>query len=134
MKYWESDEFRELQSEWYRKAAESGYKDIEYSEGTDILDGTTEAQIASQADRWGAAETLDYYCRAEHWTSHIRARRGASEAEKKRAKRDRDIWRLHAQGAGNRSIAKKVGVHYSRVDQIIWRERARMLNYKPETK
>jgi len=111
----ETPEFRKLQKTWYKKAAESGFHDIEDPE-TGELEGTkhnvsidakfTETEEVPYLDQLvrnlhpNVSATATYYAAAEQFLEKNKVWKKAG---------DKAIWRLHAAGESVRSIAATTG-------------------------
>lgn len=122
MKYWESSKFKSLQQEWYDKLAESGFEDIEYAEGTDILKGVNGALIKREHVSQLEARQ-QYYMAAERWTPRVRA------STKRQRGLIRKAWRLHAEGETTESISRKLGVGKSTIIYWVAKEAKKMKDW-----
>jgi len=116
MSIFESLEFQQLKAQWYRKARESGFKDIEYSPDGTMLAGVNGALLASEGALWVESKA-EYFYRATHWVSQV-----------KPGKRRR-VWQLHSDGVSLTDIARKTGIKRSTAYYWISKERAKMLGY-----
>lgn len=86
---------QELQTQWYQKLTKSGFEDIEDEEGR-LLKWSTHASCSSYA-----ASTEEYYRLAQQFVYDRRFR----------GRKDKVVWRLHAQGLTVDAIVKRGGRH-----------------------
>lgn len=104
--------FKDLQAEWDKKLAESGFKDIEQRDGN--LKDWDSHRFRMRYDKFSFESRRDYYIAAEHFlNSH-----GFSN------KKELMIWKLHSEGVSMRSIViqlekKKIHIYRAQVKSII---------------
>lgn len=114
-KYYQTDEFKELQQEWYGVLKTEGFDDIEqidtpyverpfkHKRTTVDLDYETKAQYFQMASA--------YYWHGEFLKPH-----------------HKQIWSLHAEGATVREIATKLKMWPNSVQRVLKKYKKRMLN------
>ena len=97
-KFYESDEYKATQDEWYAKLKEEGFKDIEATESGIPLPAFRNKKGQNYENHFQFKQA--YYSKAEDtlrmtdWS--------------KLKPRDKDIWELHTQGLSVRAIAKQL--------------------------
>ena len=140
-KYHEGREFRKLQKEWYKKAADSGFYDIEGGVDAHLLKGSTSTvslhSLANRANADGGLkgdraprqfdEVADDTNDALQFNTGAKARYYHYAALiSAQAFREGIIpdnvcytWQLHAQGEGERTIAASLEIPRSQIRKYI---------------
>lgn len=93
----DTKKFKDLKSKWYKKLADTGFDDIEDSEG----------DIKSKGDAKVIKNALQDKEQRETYYSIAREFLETYNFENDTAK---DIWRLHCEGLGKLSIAKELNI------------------------
>ena len=110
-----NEEFKKLQAEWYKKAADSGFKDIE--DKNNYLITFEKAKFTKRNYNglnfgdWLNMKMLhsEYYNMARRFLyTHV----FADPIEKA-------IWEAHSEGLGCRKISALTGIHYRKVWKIV---------------
>jgi hypothetical protein len=104
------DEFKKLQSQWYRKLKESGFEDVEQSvRGRDYLKAWHSVYFKARYDPHTFNSKQIYYERASQflWEYKFPWKEGFSLTNVK----EREIWRLHSEGCSVRTIAEYLNEH-----------------------
>lgn len=109
-----SKEFKDLKDKWYKKAAKSGFKDIEQDEDNLIVWASHLFRATYDATKFQAKE--EYYRAAGHFLHDY-------EFD---SKRDRLVWEKHAEGLSIAKIVKELKkknrkIHKMLVHEIIKR-------------
>lgn len=101
-KYYETDEFKQLQDEWYAKLQEDGFKDIE-----DHKTGFVEPPFRHRSYKADVQyeATEEYFRLCRHYLTN-----GAFKSDL-----DKEIWSMHTEGATYRNIAEKLSQHTTTV-------------------
>lgn len=103
---WNSTKFKRLKDKWDEKLRNSGFEDIENSDGTLKVD--TDPRTVSHALKEKESRET-YYSIARSFLVDYEFTK----------KLEKDIWENHCEGIGARSIAKKLEVTTYRVESII---------------
>lgn len=98
---YETEEFKELQKNWYKKLKEEGFVDIEkekhgfksyiYANGAGLVEGKKNQYSATYRN-----SKIEYYRAAEHFLNEY----------KFKSNLDKVIWEYHSNGISTREISK----------------------------
>lgn len=121
VKFYDTEEFKALRDEWYEKAKDDGFNDIEIIDGATghpgcMLRGVSPGDLKRALYK---PETEEYYRSARKWV--WRTKKGVT----------RQIWKHHAEGFAEKTIFNMLegryeGLTFYQVKTTIKRERARM--------
>lgn len=94
-----------LQKVWYAKLKETGFDDIEYSNGglRKAYQANANSSVKNQIGR------QEYYAKAAEFAEHYIFK----------SERNKEIWILYSEGLSLSEIGKKMNLSKPRIDQII---------------
>src|ERR1019366_7472199 len=119
MSAFDSPNFKRVKAEYYLKLAESGFKDIECSNGR-IMESHTQNSFFKRHQTFRMTlyeETREYY----DWAAEL-VHRGMFESE-----RDKQIWTLHSEGKTASEIGFLIGLDGSWINRLIRKLRRELL-------
>ncbi len=103
---WDTKKFKALKAKWDKKLENSGFEDIENSDGS--LKAGTDPRAIQNALKEKEEREIYYSIASEFLETHA-FKEGLH----------RDIWQLHAEGLGKLSIAQKLKITPYRVETTI---------------
>lgn len=121
-KYYETEEFRKLQNEWYDKLKEDGFQDIEYTDRkTGEVGNVLLGFSAMDAVRGYTQEKRDFFYRASQYLTNVRRSYGWTSPEAR-------VWKVYSNGGSLKQIRLETGIGSMKAKRIIRELREAMFN------
>lgn len=115
-KFFDSDEFKRLKKDWYKKLSDEGFDDIELPSGF-VVPAFSHKTHKKDVNYEAQAEYYDQCLSYLHYGKFTK-------------KMDKEVWELHCDGVTVRATAKKLGLSQSSVFRRIEKHRKRMKGVK----